>query len=94
MTITMTSEVIRNKDILTNNIDGEVGMLNVQSGKYYGLDAVGSDVWALIEERVSVKAIVHTMRQNYAVEEERCEKDILALLEKLQQSDLIHVHNP
>lgn len=94
MNITAASEVTRNEAILTNNIDGEVGMLNVQSGKYYGLDAVGSDVWALMAERVSVKAIVHAMMQNYAVEEERCEQDILALLEKLQQSDLIHVHNP
>jgi translation initiation factor 2 beta subunit (eIF-2beta)/eIF-5 len=58
---------------------------------YYGLDDVGARVWQLIQEPTVVKEIQATILEEYGVEPERGERDVLALLQDLANEGLIEV---
>jgi len=83
--------VKRNSDVFANEIDGEAVMMNIQTGKYYGLDEVGSRIWELMEHKIQVKKIIEQLQKEYDVSEEQCKTDVINLLNDLKSNQLIEV---
>jgi hypothetical protein len=88
-----TSIVVASPDQVSSDLAGEIVMLNLKNGTYYGLDEVGARIWSLIQEPQPVAAIRDTILGEYDVEPERCEHDLLALLGELEGAGLIEVHD-
>lgn len=86
-----TSRVVRRKDVMTTDLDGEIGMIDIESGKYYALDPIGSSIWSLIEEPVPVRRIVKSLLQEYDVDEATCSSHTIELLTSLRNKNLIAV---
>jgi hypothetical protein len=91
--VSMHSIVAAEKDQTSSNLSGEVVILSLKSGVYYGLDGVGALVWTLIQEPKIVSEIRNAILEEYEVEPERCERDLLALLQKLADAGLIEVRD-
>jgi hypothetical protein len=91
MKITLESIVKRNPEMVSGNMDGEIVMLSLQRGEYFGLDKVGSRIWELLEHSTSVGIIKTALLEEYEVDESTCEKDLIEFLEDLQNKDLITV---
>ena len=89
--ITGHSIVMVTKDQVSADLSGEAAILNLKTGTYYGLDAVGARIWSLIQEPRRVDEIKGVLVQEYDVEPERCEEDLLSLLEELLSHGLIEV---
>jgi polyhydroxyalkanoate synthesis regulator phasin len=87
--ITEETLVKRNDEVFVNTIDDEVVMMHIQTGKYYGLDEVGSRIWEFINEKAKVSDIIEQLVQEYDVTYEECKKDVVDLLDDLQSNDLI-----
>jgi hypothetical protein len=71
----------------------ESAILNLKNSVYYGLDPVGARVWCLLQEPKSVSELRDTLLSEYDVEAERCERDLIELLEKMRCEGLIEVRN-
>src|SRR5687768_17705101 len=69
----------------------EVVILELNSGKYYGLNAVGARIWNLIQEPRIVSDILDTILNEYDVEPDRCGRDLLALLQDLAAHGLMEI---
>jgi len=80
------------KDQVSADLEGEAVILNLQNGVYYGLNPVGAYVWGLLTEPRTVKEIQSAVLEEYDVESDRCERDLLDLLEKLATEGLIEVN--
>ena len=93
MIVSNSSIVVASGDQISSDLAGEVVMLNLKNGTYYGLDEVGARVWNLIQEPRSVGAVRDVILDEYDVEVERCERDLLALLGELAAADLIEVRD-
>ena len=76
---------------LASNIGGETVILGLNGGRYYGLDDVGARIWQLIQQPTEVRAIADTLVREYEVGRERCEADVVALLEKMIAAGLVEV---
>ena len=87
------SIVVAVKDQVSSDLAGEVVILDLRRGMYYGLDAVGARIWALIQEPRSVEAIRDAILAEYEVEPEPCEHDLLALLGDLASAHLIEIND-
>lgn len=85
------SIVVASKDQMAADIAGEVVLLGVTAGRYYGLDSVGARVWQLIQAPTSIAEVVRTITAEYDVAPERCEADVLALFQKMIGAGLIEV---
>jgi len=87
------TRVILNATVLTTEIDDEIGMMNMEQGFYYTLNSVGKRIWGLLENEVAVADIVATLMKEYNVDFSVCQKDVIEILELLEQNKLIEVAN-
>jgi len=74
-------------------IDDEVVILNTESGVYYGLTAGGTRVWELLQKPCDANQVKDALISEYDVEPERCEEDVLALLQQMADAGLIELVN-
>ena len=77
------------KDVLFQEVGGETVLLDLASEQYFGLDEVGTRIWALLREGKGLDAIVTIMLEEYEVERERLESDVRELLGGLLEAGLI-----
>ena len=89
--MTLQSTVRVSQDQVSCDLNGEAAILNLKTGTYYGLDPVGATIWKLIEKPCTVESLREAMLQKYEVDAQRCESDLLDLLEKLKAEGLIDV---
>lgn len=92
-TVSANSMITVTKDQIAADLAAEEVILNLKSGVYYGLNAVGARIWNLIQEPRSVGDIRDALLEAYEVEPERCERDLLALLQALAAAGLIEVRH-
>ena len=89
---TLQSLVYVGKDQISCELQGEAAILQLKAGMYYGVDVVGAHVWKFIQRGgKTVEEIRDALMEEYEVERERCEKDLLTFLERLREADLIRL---
>jgi hypothetical protein len=71
------------------DVNGEAIILNLKDGLYYGLNTVAARIWELIQEPITIQSIHDTLLEEYEVTPDVCFKEILALLEELEDKGLI-----
>ena len=85
------SVVVASKDQMASDVGGETIILGLTQGRYYGLDAVGMRMWQLIQTPAAVSDVVRALVAEYEVEPDRCEADLLRLLQKMIDAGLVEV---
>lgn len=83
--------VVATPEQVSSDLAGESVILNLKTGMYFGLNEVGASVWNLLQEPCAVKDICTQILEEYEVEPEQCERDILALLTEMVESELIEI---
>lgn len=91
MKISSTSLVTAVQDQVSTTLDDEAVILNLRDGVYYGLNPLGARIWDLLQETRTVGEMQHVILEEYEVEAERCERDLLQLLNELAAKGLIVV---
>lgn len=89
--VSVDSSVVAAREQVSSDLGGEVAILDLKSGIYYGLDAVGAQIWSLLQEPRTVEEIRDVLVREYEVDDERCERDLVALLQSLADEGLIEV---
>ncbi len=79
--------------ISTKLADGELVVLSLEDGMYYGLNAVGARVWALIEEPLTVREVQARLVEEFRVDPERCSREVNELLTDLVGLRLVRLHS-
>lgn len=91
LTISLRSTVRQAREQISCDLGGEAVILNVRSGEYYGLNAVGRRVWALLEGGRTVAEVRDGLLAEFDVDAERCTADLLRVLSDLAEAELIQV---
>lgn len=76
-------------DVLAQELEGETVLLDLASENFFGLDAVSTRVWQLLQEGAGREQVIDTLLEEYEVERPVLEQDIAELLERLAQAGLI-----
>ena len=85
----LATKILASKDVLGAELGAEISLLNLNSGIYFTLNAVGASVWRQIQEAKSLAGIKQELLEEYDVEASRCEYDLLCLVAELQRRGLI-----
>jgi hypothetical protein len=75
--------------VLFRDLDGEAVLLELESGRYYGLNETGTRMWLLLQEHGSVETAFHTLLDEYDVAEERLRKELLGFVGTLTSQRLL-----
>jgi hypothetical protein len=79
-------------DVVLREVGGETVLLEMVSGTYFGLDAVGARVWHLIEDgNTSLSEACDRIGTEYEVPRDVLEQDVLALAAKFVEHGLATV---
>lgn len=93
ITVDLNSIVVASTDQVSGELqEGDLAILNLKDGVYYGLNSVGSRIWSLLQNPKSVAEIRDTLLAEYNVEAEVCTRELIALLSNLSSKQLIEVH--
>jgi len=87
------STVVAAKEQVSCSLADEAVILDLKSGVYYGLNEVGARVWHLIQEPKTVSEIRDAILQEFDVDQNLCERDLLVLLGDLVGKQLIEVQD-
>ena len=85
---------INNENVVSRELEGEAVILNLESGVYFGLNEVGTRIWALIQQHGSLRKVLEAALQEYEVAPQVLENDLLQLIEQLQARGLVILSQP
>jgi hypothetical protein len=87
----LTARVTVPADVLFRDLDGESVILNLQTESYFGLDEVGTRMWALLTASDSVRAALDALLEEYETDAGTMRKDLEELIGKLVEQGLLEV---
>jgi hypothetical protein len=80
-------------DVLLQEVQGESVLLNLSSGRYFGLNEVGTRIWQACTTSPTLQEAAETLVAEYDVEPERLRQDLRELVEKLVEHGLLAVND-
>ena len=75
--------------VATRQLGGETVLLNLETGAYFGLDAVGSRFLELLERDGEIASAYRAMLEEFDVAPEVLEADLLRLSEEMRAKGLL-----
>ena len=75
--------------ITHQTVDGEVVMINFDSGCYYSLNKSGAELWDLLTRSVPVESILQHLQARYPQDTSPVTEGTNQLLKQLQEEELI-----
>lgn len=79
----------RCEGVVEAEIDGEIVMMSIEDGQYYGLNVVGSRIWSLIETPQSIDFICSELEKEFKVSKEQCNNEVISFLEQMKKNNII-----
>jgi hypothetical protein len=79
------------ESVLFRDLDGESVLLETGSGRYYGLDGVGTRMWNLLRQHGEIEAVCRDLLLEYDVPEGRLREDLTKLVEDLSARGLLRL---
>jgi len=76
-------------DVLSQEVNGETVLLDLDGECYFGLNEVGTSIWQLLGSKQTLAEILETLSDKYDVSRENLESDVNDLLDKLNDAGLI-----
>jgi hypothetical protein len=92
-TISLDDTPVIGEDVVFRELEGEIVILNLEKGEYFGVDDVGTRVWTLLAEGRSLRQVADMMVSEYDVPRETVAADLLRLAGELISHGLIRIHH-
>jgi hypothetical protein len=83
--------ISRSPSVLTAEVDGEVVMLSIERGHYFGLDDIGSDIWKRIDPPCSFAELVDRLAADYDADRATIAADVGAMLGRMAAQDAVRL---
>jgi hypothetical protein len=87
------SIVVATSEQVSCPLGDESAILNLKNSVYYGVNPVAASVWKMLGQPRSVGELRDALVEEYDVEPERCEQDLMTLLHKMRDEGLIEIQS-
>jgi hypothetical protein len=89
--IVFTDRVVVPAHVMVRFLDNESVFLNLDTERYFGLDQIGTRMWTVITSFPNIEAAYQQLLSEFDVEAETLRSDLVDLLEKLLENNLLQV---
>jgi hypothetical protein len=87
-----TTRVTVPEEVLFRDLAGEAVLLELDSGRYYGLNETGTRMWSLLVEHGRVEDALQDLLQEYDAPPERLRNELFLFIETLAARKLLNLH--
>jgi len=84
-----TEKIMIPDTVFAQIVDDEMIIMDVESENYFGLDAIGTQMWQILVEDSSLANLKKMILKMYNVKEDVLEQDIEIFISKLLKNKLI-----
>ncbi len=84
--------ISKSADLLEAPMDDSLALMSIESGKYFGLNAVGRAIWELLEEPIPFQDIISSLTNRFDIEQTSCESQCKSFLEELRERKMIELN--
>ena len=77
--------------VIWRDLGGDVVILNVETGVYFGLDGSGGQIWRELVEQGSIEKTFQSLKQQFDVEPDELRRDLDALVDQFVQKRLVQL---
>ncbi len=91
--LTLDSVVCLSGQQLSSRVANETVVLDTSGGMYYGLNEMAAFIWERMTTPSTVRRVRDAILAEFEVDVAECERDLLALLVRLQADGLIAVQS-
>ena len=81
----------RNPDLLAVDMDGDLVMMSIERGNYYGVGGIGPHVWQLLETPRTTAELIDDICQEFEVDQTTALADVEHFLADLVEHGLVTV---
>ena len=85
------SVIYKSDDLLESLVDNEAVILGMESGKYIGLNEIGTEIWSRLDRPVKVAELISALTEIYDEDPGIITEQVLEFLNGLQNKSLIRV---
>ena len=79
----------RSENFVDTEIDGDIVMMDTESGGYFALGLVASEIWRYIESPKKYDDIIDFLLKKYKVSEEQCKKETLEFINEMIEKKIV-----
>ena len=87
--VTLDNRVAIPESVIAREVDGETVLLNLDTGIYFGLDAVGTAIWRAIQEDGRLLHAAEALEREYDVDPAAAREDLLRLIGEMLAKGLL-----
>ena len=87
-------KVVASHSVLVRELSGDVVLLNLDSGMYFGLDEIGFRIWTVLTTADSIGTAYEQLLSEYEVHPEQLLEDLDELLGQCTQQGLLRLAPP
>ena len=79
------------KDVIFKELDDEMIIMDMNSGRYFGLNETGAKIWSLLNDHHNIGTIINLLHDEYEISKEKCKKEVIAFIQDILDKGLINV---
>lgn len=91
MTDILKIHLVPSEHAVESRVGEETVLLHLENGTYYGLDAVGTRIWALLKEGMEPQAICEILWHEYGQAQDVIAADVRQFLSDLEAQGIVSV---
>lgn len=91
MAVVFSDRMVVPDHVLTQELSGELVLLDLKSQHYFGLDPVGTRMWNALADSASIAAAYEALLAEYEVEAQRLRQDMEGFIARLLEQGLIGI---
>ena len=89
MTDILARPLIPSPSAVESAVGDETVLLHLVNGTYYGLDAVGTRIWAMLKDGIATGDICQRLAEDYGIDLPTIQADVRAFLSDLAAQDIV-----
>ena len=89
MTIARNSALAPSEDMISSEVDGEVMLISISSGRYFALDGIGSEIWRRLQKPISFETLSAELQDHFGGDPVTIDAEALEFVSKLVDRGLV-----
>jgi len=86
------SVIARSVSLVSSQVDGQVVIMNIDSGHFFQLNHTASRIWDLLETPQDLATIGRQLSDRFDVDQASCRADLAEFVGAMQQKGLLTVN--
>ncbi|MFM7022573.1 MAG: PqqD family peptide modification chaperone [Flavobacteriales bacterium] len=85
----LNKKISRSDNYVFNEVDGELVMMNIETGSYASLNDTGKAIWLQLENPKTLDAVIADLLNEYEIDRATCEKEVVPFVEKMVKDEIL-----